>query len=414
MSDGQSKSRKSTRHKQPVLSIRARLIVLALLCISPLMFERVRALETVRAHRTERAYAEVIDLARQGAAAQREIIYSVRALLQILAHAYATAPFEPDKCSRYLNGLAANVPWIRVISIAGIDGQILCSTEPQAVGLNVADRAHFQTALHSRQFALSNYLVSQVHQMPSLIAAFPAITDNDRVTGVVLAAINLQWIGELAATVTRHAGASVLLIDGDGTLAAASANARDFIGKHFGESPLVSDMLGHDEGTLTTAGLDGVRRIFAYVRVPWTTARLAVGLDENEVQSGIDREIGVVYLQLFFTAIFVLLVTWFGGDQLIVRPIHKLVRTVGRFGCGDLQVRAAQEPWVAEFRPLAAAFDEMAHKLAVREEELRIANEHLDELASSTALPGLPTVAASTVSSSGCGSVRPNAASRWL
>jgi diguanylate cyclase (GGDEF)-like protein len=66
-----------------------------------------------------------------------------------------------------------------------------------------------------------------------------------------------------------------------------------------------------------------------------------------------------------------------------------LVRTVARFGRGDLHVRAHEERWVAEFEPLAAAFDDMADKLANREEELRIANQHLEELASLDGLTGL-------------------------
>ncbi len=72
-----------------------------------------------------------------------------------------------------------------------------------------------------------------------------------------------------------------------------------------------------------------------------------------------------------------------------MRPIRSLVRTATRFGRGDLRTRAAQEAWIAEFEPLAVALDDMARKLAVREEELRIANEHLDELASLDGLTGL-------------------------
>jgi PleD family two-component response regulator len=44
---------------------------------------------------------------------------------------------------------------------------------------------------------------------------------------------------------------------------------------------------------------------------------------------------------------------------------------------------------MAEFEPLTAAFDDMARKLAAREEELRIANQHLEELASLDGLTGL-------------------------
>jgi hypothetical protein len=164
MPDDRAKSRKPSQREKPILSIRARLIVLALLAIAPLMFERVHALEAARAERTERAHAEVIALARRGAEAQRNIIYSVRALLQIVAHSYARMPFEAGDCNRYLSKFTADVPWIQVLSVAGINGQIVCSTSHDAIGLNVSDRPHFQNALHSRDFALSDYLINRIHR----------------------------------------------------------------------------------------------------------------------------------------------------------------------------------------------------------------------------------------------------------
>jgi diguanylate cyclase (GGDEF)-like protein len=228
-----------------------------------------------------------------------------------------------------------------------------------------------------------------MHQAPSVVATFPVISEDGSPKGVVLAVINLQWIGDLAATAAQHSGASVLMLDGGGTVIAGSADEQNFVGKRFAGHELTEAMLKEDEGSITTKGFDGVSRIFAYVRVPWTQARLAVGLDESAVHSGIDHEIDFAYLQLVVVGLFVLIVVWFGGEQLVVRPIRSLVRTATRFGRGDLHVRAAQEPWVAEFAPLAAALDDMAAKLAMREEELRIANEHLEELASLDGLTGL-------------------------
>jgi len=199
----------------------------------------------------------------------------------------------------------------------------------------------------------------------------------------------LHWIGELATGAARRSGMSVALLDGGGTLVAASPDEAAFVGKNFAGQPLARAMLANNEGTVTTAGFDGTRRIFAYLRVPWTGARLAVGLDEATVHSGIDREITIAYLQLALFGTLVLLAAWFGGERLILRPIRSLVRTAARFGRGDLRVRASDEAWVAEFEPLAAAFDDMASKLAAREEELQIANEHLEELASLDGLTGL-------------------------
>jgi diguanylate cyclase (GGDEF)-like protein len=389
MADNRAKARKLPWRGKPILSIRARLIVLALLIIAPLVFERVHGLETARVQRSDHARTEVMDLAQHGAESQREIIYSVRALLQVVAGAYARMPFDPATCNKYLTALTGNVPWIRGLSIAGTDGQIHCSTEPNAIGLNVSDRAHFQNALHSRDFALSDYMVNRIRQVPGLIATFPVIRDDGSINAVVLASINLQWISELITTAAQHSGAAVLLLDGGGTLVAGSNDQENLIGKPFAAQSLARDMLARDEGTVTTAGFDGIPRIFAYVRVPWTQARLAVGLDERVVQSDIDRELNVAYLQLVLFGLFVLLVAWFGGEQLVVRPIRSLVRTATRFGRGDLHVRATQDFWLAEFEPLAVALDDMARKLAGREEELRIANEHLEELASLDGLTGL-------------------------
>jgi diguanylate cyclase (GGDEF)-like protein len=384
-----NKSSKPSKRKRPFLSIRARLIVLALVAIAPLMFERMHSLAAMRAERTARAHAEVIELARRGAEAQEHTVSSVRALLQIVARVYARVPFEASDCNRYLTDFTANIPWLEVLSVAGPNGQIACSTKADAIGLNVGDRKHFQNALHSREFALSDYLINRLHQTPMMIATFPVIAHDGTVKGVVLGSVNLEWMDKLAARAAQQPGSSVLLVDGSGTLISASTDVSDFIGQRFADRPLVHAILAHNDGSMTMTGLDGVRRIFAYVRVPWTQARLVVGLGESVVHASVDHEIDVAYLQLGAICIFVLMVTWFGGEQLIVRPIRSLVRTVARFGRGDLNARASHESWVAEFEPLAAAFDDMAHKLATREEELRIANQHLDELASLDGLTGL-------------------------
>ena len=72
----------------------------------------------------------MIDLARRGAESQRQIIYSVRSLLQIVARAYRQdAGRDAANCNQYLTALTGNMPWIRGLSIAGTDGRIKCSTE---------------------------------------------------------------------------------------------------------------------------------------------------------------------------------------------------------------------------------------------------------------------------------------------
>jgi diguanylate cyclase (GGDEF)-like protein len=389
MSDVQAQSPKLSRRNKPVLSIRARLIVVALLALAPLMFERVRSLEQARTEHIELARNQVIDLAHGGVETQREIVDSMRALLKVVARLYARMPPNQVDCNKTLDDLIGNIPWLRGLNIAGADGLVQCATDQRSIGLNVTDRPYFQNALHSRDFLLSDYLISRIHQTPVLIATFPAVKDDGSLSAVIFASIDLHWIGQLAATAVQREGTSVLLVDGNGTLIASSAEEKPMVGKNFADNALVREMLANDEGSVAAAGIDGVRRIFSYIRVPWTRARLAVGLDERIIHGGIDREVRIAYLQLALVSVLVLLTAWVGGERLILRPIQTLVRTAGRFGRGDLNVRATAQPWIAEFEPLAAALDDMARKLAAREEELQIANQHLEELASLDGLTGL-------------------------
>jgi diguanylate cyclase (GGDEF)-like protein len=97
----------------------------------------------------------------------------------------------------------------------------------------------------------------------------------------------------------------------------------------------------------------------------------------------------LAYAQLALFGLFVLLIAWFGGERLIVRPIRTLARMAARFGRGDLDVRPSKATWAPEFEPLANALNDMAQKLADRESELRAANRHLEELASIDSLSGL-------------------------
>ena len=378
------------RRNGPILSIRARLIVVALLAIAPLMVERVRGLERARVERAAVARSQVIDLARSGVAAQREVIDSTRALLRVAARVYTKMPFDAPGCNQILTDLSSNVPWMRMLLVVGNNGQVRCGSDPAVIGVNISDRPYFQNALHSREFALSDYLIRRVSGVPGVMATFPVMKEGGVVTtSVIVASLDLRWIGELAANAAQGAGTEVFVIDGGGTVLAASAEDEQLVGKNFAGHELTKELLAKDEGTTTAKDFDGTRRILGFVRVPWTNARLAVGVDESVVHSGIDREISIAYVQLGVFGMLVLLAAGFGGERLILRPIRSLVRTATRFGRGDLRARAADEPWMAEFEPLAAAFDDMARKLATREEELQIANHHLEELASLDGLTGL-------------------------
>ena len=73
-----------------LLGIRARLALLALILVAPLMLERVRSLEDNRAKQVALASQEFLKLAQHSADAQREMISSVETVLKSTAYIRAS------------------------------------------------------------------------------------------------------------------------------------------------------------------------------------------------------------------------------------------------------------------------------------------------------------------------------------
>ena len=373
----------------PFLSIRGRLVVLALLIVVPLMVDRVRLLEASRSERIASTVTEVLDLTRRGAEGQREIITTVRAMLQMTARAYVATMARSDTCTLYIRDLVGDMPWIKGMSIIGPDGRIKCSTLPSAIGLDMSDRPHYEEAIRTNDFVVSDYLVGRSNQAPSIVVAYPAQAIDPSVNAVIVASVELHWVNNLVATLARRPGATVMLVDAGGTVLAGDPQSAGWIGKSVRDADPFLGFGDKAEGTARTAGPDGVRRIYGFVAVPLSDARLVVGLTEAEVLNRIDRELLIAYLQLAFFGILILIIAWIGGERLIVDPIRSLARTATRLGRGDLTARPERQRWAREFAPLVTALRDMAQKLAERDGELRSANEHLEQLALIDPLSGL-------------------------
>ena len=90
----------------------------------------------------------------------------MRALLQVVARVYTRMAPDQADCNQTLADLTSNIPWLAGLTVAGRTVEIICATDSRAIGLNVSDRPYFQNALRTHDFALSDYLISRVHQTP--------------------------------------------------------------------------------------------------------------------------------------------------------------------------------------------------------------------------------------------------------
>ncbi|WP_420135301.1 diguanylate cyclase domain-containing protein [Rhodopseudomonas sp.] len=372
-----------------LLGIRARLVILALILVCPMMLDRVRLLEHTRATQLAAVANNVATLSQRAADAQREVISSVEAVLKSAAYIHAGASQIGRGCSILRASLRVDLPSVRMLSVANANGIIHCSTSAMFVGADVSQRAYFRRALEIHDFVVSDFLVGAQSGKGTILAAYPVSAVDASEEAVLIAGINLDWLSDIMSNLAGHAGLSVALIDGEGTVLAASPNQRSQIGHKLDGAPLAFALGANPRDRELATAHDDDGRLLAVSRISGTNARLVTTLDENVVSAAINQEIRTAYLELGLVCLIALLGALIAAERLIVKPISILTSTARRFAHGDWSARADRAQLPSEFQPLARAFNAMAAQLGQRERELVATNNSLTVMASMDLLSGL-------------------------
>jgi diguanylate cyclase (GGDEF)-like protein len=289
-----------------------------------------------------------------------------------------------------------DLPWIRSVSVVDKTGRVRCSTSAHIVGLDLHDRSYFQRAINAKNFVVSDYIFSRAANLPTIMAAFPAVSPLTGEHAVMIAAIDLKWMSELMRRRTQRLGMSAVLVDGTGTVLAASRPEDSVhVGHPLVEKKLLAAVSNHeidtekDSGSMLFTSEGGEKLEVTFARVEGTQARMIVTINESQLLGEIDRSIRAAYIQLGLLVLFALLGGWLAGERLIIRPISIITSLAERFGHGDLSSPEDDMRLPPEFQPLARAFGRMAMQLRERERELVATNDRLQVMASVDMISGL-------------------------
>jgi diguanylate cyclase (GGDEF)-like protein len=386
---------RNTSKLKALLGIRARLVILALILVVPLMLDRVRLLEDTRSKQVVQAANELSELAKHTADAQREIISTVQAVVKSSAYIYSAASRQGRGCAIMRASLRVDLPWIRSLSVIGPDGIVGCSTSQTVVGLDLSDRYYFKRARDDHEFVVSDYIFSRAANLPTIMAAYPVSAIDGGQEAVIIAAVDLHWMSQLISNRSMRAGMSVLLVDGKGIILAAPEDSANLIGRPLKDTSLLEAVtlreinLDREYGSISFESADGEKKAVSFARVTGTRARMIVSINQSLMLADINRDIRTAYIQLAVVGFITLLGAWFAGERLIMRPVRMMTDMASRFGRGELSARASTARLPAEFVPLARAFDAMASQLSEREREMAAANDRLTVIASLDLVSGL-------------------------
>jgi len=363
-------------------TVRGRLLLPLVLAFVALFTVQAYYAVAERHERMASVAAQLLASARLIAAEQDDLVEHANHILRSVALlAQRPEALSPAKCRGLLAKVLAREPRFSNIAFVQPNGDMTCAAVPLPRALNIADREYFRKALHSTDTIVSDVIVSRATGQPAIAFAKALVDEQGHIRGVVSAALSLSWLSKELAKHNPPAGAAYAVVNGRGTVVARYPNAAEWIGKSVANSSLfklVSSKGG--DGTVSTAGIDGVRRVFAF------TPLLDGGLDRTylwvgvptqtvlgPVEQGFMERLGITALIL--SALFG--ATWWGTEHLVVRRVRRLSDAAAQFGAGERTVRTGLQHTEDEVGQLARSFDAMAQSVQASEVQTLRANTEL-------------------------------------
>ncbi len=133
-------------------------------------------------------------------------------------------PYTPEQANVFLAANARLGTRVRAWHWVNPAGKIIASSDPRAIGLDIADRPHFQEVRGGRAWAVSDILIDRTTRTPNFFVACRIDDNQGNLYGVVTAAIEP---GAFEVQVVQHLAeqAAVAIFDSNGVLVYSSWKA---------------------------------------------------------------------------------------------------------------------------------------------------------------------------------------------
>nr|WP_229430000.1 ATP-binding protein [Pseudoduganella umbonata] len=358
-------------------SLRARLILLVALAITPMAAMTVLTGVREREHAIDVARENLQRLANLAAANEAQSLEGARQILRDLS-SIPDLLDNQDDCSVLLSDiLSKNTDYVN-FGLIQLNGDVTCSAVAATRLVNLSDRAHFRRAIAERRFIASNYVFGRVIGKHTINLTFPVIK-NGEVRAVLFAAMDLAELDKFVLDVHLSPGSVLWTVDGQGTAISRRPDPASWFGKPIAPH-LRQAVAARPEVPVLLTDTDGVERLYAFARVgkpDISDYTVIIGMPYDEIVANATRDQLIAVVGLVATVTLALLAAWFGGDMLIVRRVQALARTANRIAGGSLDTRTGLRYEDEEIGALARSLDEMAQALQKKEQERDVASASL-------------------------------------
>jgi len=358
------------------LSIKHQLFVIVTIIALPTIFIIVTSGVLQRRNNIHDAKRETQALAEAIVSVQSNLIASTRQLFIALSKLPAVTTRNEVEVNRLLSEILKLSPQYLNIFIADPSGVVWASAVPLTDDVSVADRHYFQKALASGRLSSGDYEITKISKLGTLCLGYPLKDDAGKVTAVIGVSLSLEHYGHILDSYSLPKGASFALLDHAGIILYRAVDSAKYLGKQSSLEILHYMQEGPEEETsIGTSSVVADTRIQTYRKLrlegeatPYMYVRVGIPADivMAEGNAALGRNL-LIYSLSLLCAYFL---SWFIGKKYIISKIMTLKQSAQRLADGDLNARVAHQIDGGEIGMLGQAFDDMAQKLATREQAL--------------------------------------------
>jgi signal transduction histidine kinase len=361
-------------------SLFARLLALATVAVLPALGLLIYYDVTLRADREVEARTVTREQVNLAAAQVQQTVGTIRSLLTTLSRLPAVRNHDAGGCAAILEDIERQFSDYLALAVADAEGQIVCPGRAVLTGASVGDRSLFQIALTTKRFVVGNYAFDGDTGERAILFAYPYLGANEDSAGMLLAALNLDWLTTHLREMSWLPGSTITLADRDGTVLVRLPETERTGSVVSGQlRPLLT---AESVGTTTRVGHDGRGWVTAYSPIVPGQNEIftAVELPQDQALAEVNQTIRHGAFIILASFLLALAAAATAGRYFIARPVDKLLHAAENLSLGDYGVRTELAHSAPEFRRLAGAFDQMAQVIQEREQELRDANRAKNQL----------------------------------
>jgi PAS domain S-box-containing protein len=353
-------------------SLLVRLLLVVLLALAPALGVQIwfewRSLDAAAKMRR----ADALRLVTLVASEQQQIAEGAHQALTAIGGDVPGLVANPAQCHDRLAELMDRFGRYATAYLVGRDGRVVCSAIESQLGNQVGTRPYLAKALATGDFVAGTLMNGRSTGRRVLDFGQPWRDADGNVAGLIVLALDLDWLQARLEALPLPAGASASIIDSTNTIIAHWPDPNAWIGRRPGDE--VAELLLAGKTGAGEATINGKRRVIAQSPLDGAGQGLAATVGLPVEPGGSFAFISPALLPVF-GVVLALLVTLAGVRVLVRRPARRLMRAAARWSGGDLAARTGLADDGTEFGRLGSAFDRMAEALRAREHALARALE---------------------------------------